>query len=73
MSSLVTPASLTEWSIAIIGVIGAVGGLLKVSNCSMIKCFCLQCVRDRPIPDDELQNPNIELPAPTRLEIENRV
>jgi hypothetical protein len=73
MSSLVTPASLTEWSIAIIGVIGAVGGLLKVSNCSTIKCLCIQCVRDRSIPDDELQNPDIELPAPTRLEIENRV
>ena len=36
MVSLVSPASLTEWSIAIIGVIGAVGGLLKVSNCSKI-------------------------------------
>ena len=68
MVSLVSPASLTEWSIAIIGVIGAVGGLLKVSNCSSIKCFCLQCIREPPPPP-----PIIDPPAITQIEIENRV
>ena len=67
MVSLVSPASLTEWSIAIIGVIGAVGGLLKVSNCSSIKCFCLQCIREPPPP------PIIDPPAITQAEIESRV
>lgn len=68
MVSLVSPASLTEWSIAIIGVIGAVGGLLKVSNCSTIKCFCLQCVRERPP-----SPPVVELPEITREEVERNV
>ena len=68
MVSLVSPASLTEWSIALIGVIGAIGGLLKVSNCSTIKCFCLQCVREQPPPP-----PVIELPPITREELERKV
>ena len=68
MVSLVSPASLTEWSIAIIGVIGAVGGLLKVSNCSTIKCFCLQCVREIPPPP-----PDDESPPITQEEVERNV
>ena len=67
MNSLVSPASLTEWSIAIIGVIGAIGGLLKVSNCSTIKCLCIQCIRDQPSP------PVVDLPEITREEVERNV
>jgi len=68
MVSLVSPASLTEWSIAIVGVIGSLGGLLKVSNCSTIKCFCLQCIREQPP-----SPPVVDLPEITREEVENNV
>jgi hypothetical protein len=43
MVSLVSPASLTEWSIALIGVIGAIGGL--------------QCIRDIPPPPPVVELP----------------
>lgn len=48
MTSLITPASLTEWSLACVGVLGAIGGILKISNCKTIKCFCISCEREPP-------------------------
>lgn len=45
---MILEASVMEWSIAVIGVIGSIGGLLKVSNCKRIKCSItgLECERD---------------------------
>ena len=65
MTSLITPASLTEWSLACAGVLGAIGGILKISNCRTIKCLCISCEREPP--------PIINPPAITRVEIENQV
>ena len=65
MTSLITPASLTEWSLACVGVLGAIGGILKISNCKTIKCFCISCEREPP--------PIIDPPAITRAEIESQV
>ena len=45
---MILEASVMEWSIAVIGIIGSIGGLLKVSNCRRIKCGItgLECERD---------------------------
>ena len=65
MTSLITPASLTEWSLACIGVLGAIGGILKISNCKTIRCLCISCERDPP--------PIIDPTAITPVEIESQV
>ena len=45
---MILEASVMEWSIAVIGIIGSIGGLLKVSKCKRIKCSItgLECERD---------------------------
>jgi len=47
---IITPVSVTEFSIAVIGVLGALGGILKISNCKTMKCGLggLLCERNPP-------------------------
>ena len=47
---IITPVSVTEFSIAVIGVLGALGGILKISNCKTMKCGLggLLCERHSP-------------------------
>ena len=45
--SIVDSASVTEWSIAVIGIIGAFAGLIKASGCKEISiCKIIYCKKD---------------------------
>ena len=63
---MILEASVMEWSIAVIGIIGSIGGLLKVSNCRRIKCGItgLECERDTrndsPVEEDKTVEIKIE-------------
>jgi len=62
---IIETTSIMELSIAIVGVIGALGGLLKVSNCSRIKCGLTGMECDRvppPIEDIVTEDADIEIP-----------
>lgn len=48
---IITPVSVTEFSIAVIGVLGALGGILKISNCRTMKCGLTGIVCERGPPD----------------------
>jgi len=48
---IITPVSVTEFSIAVIGVLGALGGILKISNCKTMKCGLGGIVCERSPPD----------------------
>tara|TARA_R110000851_G_scaffold221501_1_gene374215 strand:- start:177 stop:455 length:279 start_codon:yes stop_codon:yes gene_type:complete len=62
MESLITKATVTEWSFGIIGILGAVGGLcgiigkiLTTSRCSDCSfCFGLCKVKNDPLEADEI-------------------
>ena len=61
---IITPVGVTEFSIAVIGVLGALGGILKISNCKTMKCGLggLLCERSPPdlTPTDPLEISDIE-------------
>ena len=44
---LISPASILEISMAIVGVLGALGALIHGSKCSKIKCGITGCECDR--------------------------
>tara|TARA_R110002012_G_scaffold321943_1_gene552553 strand:+ start:7771 stop:8049 length:279 start_codon:yes stop_codon:yes gene_type:complete len=48
---IITPVGVTEFSIAVIGVLGALGGILKISNCRTMKCGLTGIVCERSPPD----------------------
>jgi len=48
---IITPVSVTEFSIAVIGVLGALGGILKISNCKTMKCGLGGLLCERHTPD----------------------
>ena len=48
---IITPVGVTEFSIAVIGVLGALGGILKISNCKTMKCGLTGLVCERSPPD----------------------
>jgi hypothetical protein len=49
---IITPVGVTEFSIAVIGVLGALGGILKISNCKTMKCGLGGIVCERHSPPD---------------------
>mgnify|MGYP003645646332 CR=1 FL=1 len=63
MESLITKATVTEWSFGIIGILGAIGGLcgiigkiLTTSRCSDCSfCFGLCKVKNDPMEADEIE------------------
>ena len=63
MESLITKATITEWSFGIIGIIGAVGGLcgifgkiLTQSRCSDCSCLWGFCkIKNDPLEADEIK------------------
>lgn len=63
MESLITKATVTEWSFGIIGILGAVsacigmiGKILTTSRCSDCSCFWKCCViKNDPLEADELK------------------
>ena len=76
MESLITKATITEWSFGIIGIIGAVGGLcgifgkiLTQSRCSDCSCLWGFCkIKNDPLEADEIKalGLNLEEQAKTK-------
>jgi hypothetical protein len=66
---IIDNASVTEWSIGIIGVIGAFAGLIKASACREVSlCKFIYCIKDgRPPPPVEIV---IEPPTVAEADIE---
>tara|TARA_R110001606_G_scaffold15702_1_gene64060 strand:+ start:448 stop:669 length:222 start_codon:yes stop_codon:yes gene_type:complete len=61
---MIIEASVMEWSLAIIGIIGSLAGLLKASKCTKIKCGItgLECERKN----------DLELPPVQEIKKENK-
>ena len=55
---LISPASILEISMAIVGVLGALGALIHGSKCSKIKCGITGCECDRIVEDDKEEDNN---------------
>jgi hypothetical protein len=50
---IISPASILECSMAIVGILGALAGLIHGSKCSKIKCGITGCECDRIVEDDK--------------------
>ena len=80
MESLITKATVTEWSFGIIGILGAIGGLcgiigkiLTTSRCSSCSCLWGICsVKNDPLDAEELKVLDIDSigQKPTKQKIE---
>jgi len=55
---LISPASILEISMAVVGVLGALAGLIHGSKCSKIKCGITGCECDRIVEDDKEEDNN---------------
>ena len=81
MESLITKATVTEWSFGIIGILGAVGGLcgiigkiLTTSRCSSCSCLWGICaVKNDPLDAEELKVLDIDLEEPKKQKIEEEL
>ena len=66
---IISTFTIMELSIAVVGMLGAVAGVIKASSCQKIKCLCLECDKTIEKPDViddielmELPNRSAELP-----------
>jgi len=59
---LISPASVMEISIALVGIIGAIAGCIHGSKCTEIKCCGCSITRDVGI-TNETSNEETELPT----------
>ena len=82
MESLITKATITEWSFGIIGIIGAVGGLcgifgkiLTQSRCTSSSCLWGLCIiKNDPLEAEEIKalGLNLEEQAKTKEEADKK-
>ena len=40
---IISTMTIMELSIAVVGILGALAGVIKASACQKIKCLCLEC------------------------------
>tara|TARA_Y100000004_G_C8880526_1_gene397392 strand:+ start:561 stop:800 length:240 start_codon:yes stop_codon:yes gene_type:complete len=74
---LLETASITELSIAVIGILGAVGGVIKASNCKKVSvCKIIECEKG----EDEISPTETELteidknkPISNKIELKNQI
>jgi len=51
---LLETATIMEWSLAIVGILGALGGVIKASNCRKVSiCKIIECEKVQPIETEE--------------------
>ncbi len=74
---LIETATIMEWSLAIAGMLGALAGVIKASNCRKISiCKVIECEKALPITETELtetDNNSISNKIELKNEIESKV
>tara|TARA_Y100000361_G_C11142740_1_gene336110 strand:- start:1213 stop:1446 length:234 start_codon:yes stop_codon:yes gene_type:complete len=72
---LLETASITELSIAVIGILGAVGGVIKASNCKKVSvCKIIECEKDdNEISPTETELTEIDKPISNKIELKNKI
>ena len=72
---LLETASITELSIAVIGILGAFGGIIKTSNCRKISCCkIIECEKDNPeLSPTETELTEIDKTISNKIELKNEI
>jgi len=73
---LLETASITELSIAVIGILGAIGGVIKASNCRRISCFkIIECEKGEETSPTETELTEIDKnkPISNKIELKNQI
>lgn len=73
---LLETASITELSIAVIGILGAVGGVIKASNCKKVSvCKIIECEKGEETSPTETELTEIDKnkPISNKIELKNQI
>ena len=71
---LLETASITELSIAVIGILGAVGGVIKASNCKKVSvCKIIECEKGEETSPVETELTEIDKPISNKIELKNQI
>lgn len=73
---LLETASITELSIAVIGILGAVGGVIKASNCKKVSvCKLIECEKGNEASPTETELTEIDTnkPISNKIELKNQI
>ena len=54
---IISTMTIMELSIAVVGILGALAGVIKASACQKIKCLCLECDKtiEKPVVIDDIE------------------